>query len=221
MSDGDSAAFAPYEGWADLLLAETPAGDASHDRSHLVRVWRNAVAIMSAEGGDAEILAVAVLLHDCVAVEKDSPLRSKASHMAAERASSVLAGRMEPDRIAAVAHAVEAHSFSGGVEPGSLEARILRDADRLDQIGAVGIGRVFFVGGRIGRALYHPGDPRAETRELDDVAYTMDHFRTKLLHVHETFVTAKGREMAEGRAARTRAFVEWFEEEIGLGADPG
>ena len=46
-------------------------------------------------------------------------------------------------RIDALAHVIEAHSFSAGIEPRTLEARILQDADRLDAIGAVGIARCF------------------------------------------------------------------------------
>jgi uncharacterized protein len=67
----------PYETLAPVLLAHVDgSGDGSHDHSHLDRVWANARAIMAGEGGDAELLAAAVLLHDCVHVEKSSPLPS-------------------------------------------------------------------------------------------------------------------------------------------------
>ncbi|USQ51852.1 hypothetical protein NFX37_13140 [Serratia marcescens] len=68
------------------------------------------------EGGDRRILCAAVLLHDAVAVEKNSPQRHLASRMAAEQATLMLT-RLEwaPADIAAVAHAIEAHSFSAGI----------------------------------------------------------------------------------------------------------
>jgi uncharacterized protein len=75
----------PYQALAPRLLAHVDGGDGSHDTSHLDRVWNNARAIMAGEGGDAELLAAAVLLHDCVQVEKSSPLRARASRLAAER----------------------------------------------------------------------------------------------------------------------------------------
>lgn len=193
-------------------------GDPSHDVAHLARVHANAMRIAEGEGGDRELLGVAAILHDCVQVEKDDPRRRLASRMAAERARRLMSRAWDAARLDALAHAIEAHSYSGGVEPRTVEARILRDADRLDQLGALGVARAFQVGGRIGRALYDPADPRAEDRPLDDVAYTLDHFRTKLLLLEEGLVTVEGRRLAAGLAARTREFLDWFEEEIGLPA---
>lgn len=70
--------------------ARTGAPDGSHDLSHLQRVWTNAQTIRAEEGGDPEILLAATILHDCVAFEKDSPLRAEASRFAARRASEFL-----------------------------------------------------------------------------------------------------------------------------------
>ena len=107
-------AFAPFQDLANTLLAHwrDANGDGSHDTSHLQRVWKNAAAIQAQEGGDAEVLLAATLLHDCVAVEKDSPLRAQASRLSAEKARQVLKSLDWPDaKIDAVAHAVEAHIF--------------------------------------------------------------------------------------------------------------
>jgi len=163
------------------------------------------------EGGDPEIVAAAVLLHDCVAVEKDSPQRALASWLAAEKASRILTKVGWPvDRIAAVAHAIESHSFSGGLTPESLEAKILQDADRLDSIGFVGVARCFYTAGRMGSALYNP----EENHPLDDKRYALDHFYTKLLKLSGSFQTATGTRMAEERDARLRQFLENFRAEI-------
>ena len=82
--------FAPFRNLAAVLLPEPAATDGAHDIAHLARVWRNAKAMQLEEGGDLEILAAAVLLHDCVAVPKDSPLRCQASRLAATEATSQL-----------------------------------------------------------------------------------------------------------------------------------
>src|SRR5690606_8932965 len=108
----------------------------AHDLAHILRVFRNAMRIQAVEGGDARVLTAAVLLHDCVAVEKSSPLRARASTLAAEKASGVLAALgWDESEIGAVGHAIAAHSFSAGIAPETLEAKILQDADRLDAIG--------------------------------------------------------------------------------------
>lgn len=212
-----SEAFAPYGDLAAALLGAVEDGDdGSHDLAHLRRVWLNTRTIAAEAGGDGEILAAAVLLHDCVHVEKDSPLRAKASRLAAARASVLLDRLGWPaERIAAVAHAITAHSFSAGIAPETLEARVLQDADRLDAIGAIGVARCFYTAGRMGSAMYDADDPRAERRELDDRRFAIDHFRVKLLRLADGFQTVPGARMAAERTRRIARFLAEFEEEAG------
>ena len=98
--------------------------------------------------------------------------------------------------ISAVAHAVLTHSFSANLAPGTLEAKILQDADRLDAIGMVGAARCFYIAGRMGSALYDPLDPLGENRPLDDKAFAIDHFEVKLFRLADGFQTAAGARMA-------------------------
>ena len=212
----DAQAFAPHETLAAQLLPHAAATtDGSHDLVHILRVFRNAVRIHAGEGGDGEVLAAAVLLHDCVAVEKNSPLRAQASRLAAERASAVLAGAgWRDDRIAAVSHAILTHSFSANIAPESLEAKILQDADRLDAIGMVGAARCFYVAGRLNSALYDPADPHADHRPLDDRAFSLDHFPAKLFKLADGFRTVTGASLARERHDRLVKFYDLFLEEI-------
>lgn len=207
---GEHAALA-----AALLPEAVPPGDGAHDLAHLIRVYKAAEAIRAEEGGDGRVLAVAVLLHDCVAVAKNSPERPMASRLAAERAAGILR-RLGWDEaaIAAVAHAVAAHSFSAGIRPETLEAKILQDADRLDAIGWIGVARCFYIAGRLGSSLYEPLDPEARARPLDDAAYALDHFPAKLLKLAAGFNTEAGRRMAAERDARLRQFMNGMLAEI-------
>ncbi|MDC7683825.1 HD domain-containing protein [Asticcacaulis sp. BYS171W] len=209
-------AFAPFDGLAEALLPHLPAtDDGSHDVSHLQRVFKVAMALQAQEGGDAEVIAAAVLLHDVVAVEKNSPLRKEASRLSAERAKTLLTGMgWDVSRADAVAHAIHAHAFSAGIVPESIEAKIVQDADRLDAIGFVGVARCFYTAGRMNSALYDPTDPKAEDRELDDLSFALDHFEIKLLKLKSGFKTAAGKDMADLRHARMTAFVEYLHEEI-------
>ena len=209
-------AFAPFEMLATRLLPHAAdTTDGSHDLAHILRVFRNAMRIHAEEGGDGEMLAAAVLLHDCVAVEKNSPLRAQASRLAADKASGILADLGWPaGRIAGAAHAILTHSFSADIPPETIEARILQDADRLDAIGMVGAARCFYVGGRLNSGLYDPGDPRAEHRPLDDRAWSLDHFPAKLFKLADGFKTATGARLARERHDRLVQFHDLFLEEI-------
>ncbi|MDU8459148.1 HD domain-containing protein [Pseudomonas syringae group sp. J254-4] len=213
-----AASFAPFQDLASLLIPHTHAEkiDGAHDVSHLLRVWKNVCAIRDREGGDARVLIAATLLHDCVSVEKDSPFRSSASRLAAVRASELLTEMgWDEESIAAVAHAIEAHSFSAAITPLTLEARILQDADRLDSLGMIGVARTFYVSGRMGRQLYEANDPHASQRPYDDMNFAADHFHTKLLHLADSFQTDTGTQMAKIRHDRLKRFLDELMEEIG------
>ncbi|MBS4076923.1 HD domain-containing protein [Pseudomonas rustica] len=215
----NDAAFAPLISLAAGLLphALEISDDGAHDLAHLQRVWHNVRTLHEAEGGDLEVLLAAVLLHDCVAVEKNSPLRSQASRQAAEKASSVLAEQNWPsDKIASVGHAIEAHSFSANITPLTLEAKIVQDADRLDSLGMLGVARTFYIAGRMGSALYDPQDPQAKHRDYDDKRFCLDHFQTKLLHLADGFQTVAGQRLAQIRHERLKGFMEQLMEEIGI-----
>lgn len=214
---GIAAAFAPFETLASSLLHHVKTDDGSHDVAHLARVWSNVRTIQQAEGGDPEILAAATLLHDCVAVEKSSPLRANASRLAAEHAVTLLAPLgWASDRLDRIAHAIAAHSFSAKIAPETVEAKILQDADRLDAIGAVGIARCFYTAGRMQSFLYDPEDPAARHRAFDDRNFAIDHLPAKLLTLAEGFNTVTGRRMAQERHARTEAFLTAFLAEVGV-----
>src|SRR5579859_1860963 len=172
----NASLFAPFDELAAGLSPLSSGADGAHDTAHLARVWRNAKAIHIEEGGDLEILAAAVFLHDCVAVPKDSPLRSQASRLAAlEAATRLNSLGWRAERIEWVASAIESHSYSAGIVPVTLEASILQDADRLDAIGFTGIARCFYTAGRMGSSLYETSDPRGEQRILNDAAFALDH----------------------------------------------
>jgi uncharacterized protein len=212
--------FAPFQSLADLLIPHTVAEkiDGSHDESHLHRVWNNVCAIRDKEGGDPEVLLAATLLHDCVSVEKNSRFRSSASRLAAAKATELLSeAGWDEERIAAVAHAIEAHSYSAAITPTTLEAKILQDADRLDALGMIGVARLFYIAGRMGSRLYDAEDPHAENRPFDDKRFAVDHFKTKIFGLAQGFQTKTGAALALTRHERAVRFVSELMEEVGAG----
>jgi uncharacterized protein len=183
--------------------------------SHLERVWRSAQLIAAEEGGNLKLLAAAVLLHDCVEVAKNSPLRGQASRLSAEKTAEELhkLDWSEPE-IEIVYGAILTHSYSAGLTPSSLEGRILQDADRLDAIGMVGVARCFYTAGRMNSKLYEPTDPSGSERAFNDSAYALDHFPVKLLRLATGFQTPTGARMAKERHAHLQAFYDLFLKEV-------
>ena len=196
--------------WLRANVGEDPA----HDLDHLQRVWRTAKALASTEtltspGTSVNMLVVlaASLLHDIVNVPKDHPDRSRASRLSADLADALLRDMGFPEALLPpTRHAIEAHSYSAGIEPLTIEAKIVQDSDRLESLGAIGIARCFATSGLMKRALFHGEDPLAQTRPLDDLQYALDHFEAKLFRLPETMQTMAGRARALERANFLRAF---------------
>lgn len=173
----------PFE---DQLPPEWAEGDAAHDKAHLARVWANIKAIAPPEA-DMQVLRAACIFHDLVNLPKDAPNRAEASRLSAEAAIPLArAAGLPAEKLAAMAHAIEAHSFSASIPPETLEAKILQDADRIDALGAIGIARMFAVSGALAGPLYNPDDPAAQNRAPDDRRYAIDHFQTKLFTLAQT-----------------------------------
>lgn len=191
--------------------------DSAHDISHIERVVANAKKIAEAEGANMEIVVAAAWLHDCVSVRKDSPLRAQASRMAAEKAREYLADLGKDQAfISQVCHAIETHSYSAGLVPETLEAKIVQDADRIDALGAVGVARCILVSASFNRPLYHPQDPLCNDREPDDIRYCVDHFYIKLFKIAETLHTSSARQEAENRVKFMKQFLSQLEQEVVL-----
>lgn len=213
----DPAAWEPH---FEAFLTDCDAPDAAHDIGHIRRVVVSAKQLAREEGAQPEIVVPAAWLHDCMALPKDAPDRHRASALAAERASAFLHDAGYPESLVPhIAHAIRAHSFSAGIEPHTVEAAVVQDADRLDALGAVGIARTFLVGGALGSALAHPTEPFPKTREPDDRRYAVDHFYAKLLGLAATMRTDAGRREAERRTDILRRFLRELADEFG--PDPG
>ncbi|MFB6264370.1 MAG: HD domain-containing protein [Bradymonadaceae bacterium] len=203
------------------FVEEEMATDGSHDQGHLLRVMRNARAICRGESEsghdpDRDVVAAAVLAHDLVNLPKDHPERETASTRSAEKACEFyqVLGIFDQSQLDRIYEAIERHSFSRDLEPESLEAEIVSDADDLDALGAVGIARTFHVSGAIGGRICHPVDPFGEERALDDSTFAVDHFFEKLLELPGRFHTDTGREMARRRADYMEGYLDRLSEEV-------
>lgn len=208
----------PWQARCAAFLAQgAHAADAAHDIAHIQRVVATATALARAERADLAVVLPAAWLHDCVSVPKDSPQRAQAARLAADAAERFLrAAGYPPAHLPGIHHAIEAHSFSAGVAPRTPEARVVQDADRIDALGAIGVARCLMLGGALGRRLYDPAEPRPRQRPPDDLAYTLDHFYTKLLRLTATMQTTAGRAEAARRTAFMRGFLAQLGGEIGV-----
>ncbi len=188
----------------------------SHDWDHTMRVLNLCVHIGKKEGADLKILKYAAVLHDMGRRYEDESC-GKVCH--AEKGAE-LAGRMlkkyrltqvEIDRIM---HCVKTHRFRGKRKPLSREAKVLFDADKLDSIGAVGIGRAFLFAGEVGAKLHNRGAniPRTKPYTDQDTAYR--EWVVKLREVKDRIITGEGKRLAEERHGFMEEFFNRLNREV-------
>lgn len=207
---------ARFEQFACQAVGAEP--DPAHDMEHIRRVVANARWLAAAEGAELAVVLPAAWLHDCVVVPKHSPQRNQASRLAAGAAGEFLRGSgYDPALIPAIEHAIAAHSFSAGIPPQTLEARVVQDADRLDALGAIGIARTLMLGGVMVKPLYDAVEPRPQTRTPDDRENIIDHFYVKLLKLAAMMHTEAGRREGERRTRLMQVYLEGLWREIAMG----
>jgi uncharacterized protein len=198
------------------LDAEALSRDSAHDLSHSLRVARLAHRLCEAEGAEGDVAVAAALLHDLVWVAKNHKDSKRTAEMSAELAPTLCSGLpLIHEKSSRIASSIFTHSYSGGGVAASLEARIVQDADRLEAIGAIGLARVFATGASFGAALWHSGDPWAEARDLDDKAFSLDHFERKLLKLAAGMNTKAAKAMAIGRQQVLLGYLAALREELG------
>ena len=186
--------------------------DASHDYQHIERVYKNAETILQSEPqADALIVRLAVLLHDV----------SDAKYAQTKEAEERILQKLDltDEQRQHIRDIIASVSFNGGneLQAKTIEAKIVRDADRLDAIGAIGIARTFAYGGAKGRKLYDDAEEARANMSVQEYrtksTASVTHFYEKLLLLKDLMVTEKGKQMAEERHAFMVSFLEQLQKE--------
>ena len=188
--------------YAEKILEEAPS---CHDFAHTCRVFLHAEKLLKLEKTDSRTafaVLLAALLHD---IARPEELASEGKICHAELGGKMVPGILEKlgcrenDLIKQVSDAVSRHRFRGKNKPVTIIDKILYDADKLDSIGAIGIGRAFHFAGRVGALLHNTRQEALASPAYGkgDTAYR--EYLVKLQYVPERMLTASGRLLAEER----------------------
>lgn len=189
--------------------------DSAHDFAHIMRVYKNAQMICKKERVNKKLVLCAVLLHDIVSYPKSDKRSKLSSIQSAAKSKKILKKfNFDNEEIQIISDAIRDHSFSQNKIPSTIVGKILQDADRLDAIGAIGIARVFAVGGSEKRPFYNVKDPFCKNRLPDDKIWTLDHFYQKLLQLESLMNTKSGKIEAKKRTKILNNFLNQLKNEI-------
>ena len=198
---------------AEFVEREFSGDSSGHDWHHIRRVWKTAAVLCKREKADLFVVELAALLHDL----DDWKFSENGAEIPSRAKAWMEACGVEEQTIQTVCGIVRNVSFQGAqVENGmkTLEGFIVQDADRLDAIGAIGIGRAFAYGGYRNRPMY---DPEAGTHMhasfeeyKNSKSATVNHFYEKLLLLKDRMNTRAAKRIAERRHEIMVKFLDQF-----------
>ncbi len=188
--------------------------DAGHDLFHVLRVVKNAEKILRTEKADADTVLLAAWLHDIA----DAKFHNGNEELGPRLADAFMRENgIDAERRRHVVKIIRYMSFKNSFGHQSFhspELHIVRDADRLDAIGAIGIARAFHFGGFKNNPIYDPDAPLEPVSDASEYKKynrsTIHHFYDKLLKLKNMMHTPTARKMAEERHAFMMAFLERF-----------
>ena len=186
-----------------------------HDWWHVLRVYNNAVSIANQEKNcDLFVIELAALLHDIADWKFYNGDLNKGSEISQDFLKSL---DVDENIIIHVSDIVKNISFKGANVKNSIstiEGQIVQDADRLDAIGAIGIGRAFAYGGYMKREMYNPDISHEIHNTFEDYknknSHTINHFYEKLLLLKDKMNTKTGQKKAEKRHKFMLEFLDEF-----------
>lgn len=190
-------------------------GDSSgHDWSHIMRVYNMARHIQKSEGGDLEVVELAALLHDISDHKFNGGKLDEGGKVA--RALLLDLG-YDKGKAEQVKYIVDNVSYKGANTPSemnTLEGKIVQDADRIDAIGAIGVGRTFAYGGYKNQAMYIPELEAKMHDSFEEYANektcTINHFHEKLLLLSSRLNTTTAKEIGKIRHQFMEDFLKQF-----------
>ncbi len=146
-----------------MSTAVSPDLRIAHDLKHVDRVRGWALIIGRDEGLDLELVEAAALLHDIGLTCLEAEQRSQHAQASAELATRFLNEQQlfSHGEIEVLADAIRCHSLPDG---GGVIGAVLRDADKLDALGAVGLMRAFT--SKYAKPEYDPGHPSGDTWQM-------------------------------------------------------
>lgn len=198
--------------------------DSAHDKEHIYRVLYNALEIAKSERGvDCDVLIAACLLHDIGRKEQFEDPTLCHAMVGSEKAYRFLTEHgFDEEFSGKVRHCIRTHRFRKSVQPESIEAKILFDADKLDVTGALGIARTLMYKGNVTEPIYTKlPDGGISDGTQDSGPSFFREYKFKLEKLYDMFYTAKGAELARERRQIAAAFYESLYREVNTGYTSG
>lgn len=190
-----------------------------HDITHLERTMNIALLLQKYEGGDEIVVGISAFLHDVHRIMQNETGKFVSPKDSLDKVKEILSVLdLNESRLQKILHAIEYHKIYNWNnlqnKENDINTLILQDADNLDAIGAIGIGRTFTYGGAHNVPMYDNTvslEMKSDyAEENGDDASTIHHFYHKLFRLSDNMNTQKAKELANSRTEFMKRFVDEF-----------
>lgn len=191
-----------------------------HDISHLIRTMNIAINLCDKENGDKLIVGISAFMHDIHRIMQNETGKFVSPKESLSKVREILGNtNLSEDIVNKICYCIEHHENYNwnGNNVSDINTLILQDADNLDAIGAIGIGRTFSYGGAHNVLMYDEETPLNNAKDYSEAngndPSTIHHFYHKLFNLADNMNTKTGKEQAIVRTEFMKKFVNEFLDE--------
>jgi uncharacterized protein len=194
----------------ETKYSSEPSG---HDWFHLFRVWNLAKQLALEEHVNQFVIELSALLHDVddFKFKKDGedPFKNIKHYLTSYNIDSTVA-----EKVLSIVPNISYKGAHVPDKPMSEEGEIVRDADRLDAMGAIGIARTFTYNGFRGVPMYDPNVAPIMDASFDTYknrhSSAINHFYEKIRLLPDRLHTKKAKQIAVKRHKFLETFLKTF-----------
>lgn len=200
-----------------IVLDYFKKDSSGHDISHLERTMRTVLYLQEKEGGDKIIIGISAFLHDVHRITQNESGSFVSPKDSLDTIKEILTNiDLSEEQVEKICYCIEYHEQYNwnGNNVNDINTLILQDADNLDAIGAIGIGRTFSYGGSHNIIMYSEKAPLNENNDYSefngDDESTIHHFYHKLFKLGDNMNTQTAKKLAKKRTDFMKLFVKEF-----------
>lgn len=179
-----------------------------------------AINICDKENGDKLIVGISAFMHDIHRIMQNETGEFVSPKESLLKVREILSNTdLSEDIVNKICYCIEYHENYNwnGNNVNDINTLILQDADNLDAIGAIGIGRTFSYGGAHNVLMYDEEIPLNNDKDYSEAnendPSTIHHFYHKLFNLANNMNTKTAKEHAISRTEFMKEFVSEFLDE--------
>lgn len=186
----------------------------SHDWQHVERVLKTGIYLAKKEKADINLVKIAVYLHDIGRKDLREVNYDHAIEGAKIARKILKKYSLTREQINNICHCIETHRFRNEKIPKTKEAKCLHDADKIDNLGAIGIARSYIYLGETMDCVVYMKPKKEKSPDKRRTNSVQEEYEIKYKHLPNKMTTKTGRGLAKKRLKYMKSYLDRLEKEV-------